>query len=248
VASPSLASAASTAFAVALVALGTWIWVVPEADRRAAAAASTGLAAGTAFPVRLRTLRARITGRIGLGPASRRRQAQERLLVIRALGALAAELESGQPIGTAMRRAGGDPSVWPVSVGALKMDGDVASALATDAFRHPVLQQLAACWQVGADSGAGLAAAVARLAASARSAEDVRVDLEGQLAGPRASARMLAVLPFVGIGFGMMLGSDPLAWLLTSVPGRLCLLAGVTLTALGTWWTGRIARRVERML
>ena len=86
------------------------------------------------------------------------------------------------------------------------------------------------------------------LAATARAAEDVRVDLEGQLAGPRASARLLAGLPFVGIAFGMMLGSDPLAWLLTSLPGRACLLVGLVLTALGTWWTGRIAQRVERLL
>ena len=111
-----------------------------------------------------------------------------------------------------------------------------------------MLRQLAACWQVGADTGAGLAASVGRLAATARAAEDVRVDLEGQLAGPRATARMLALLPLVGIGFGMMLGSDPLAWLLGTTPGRLCLLAGVILTAVGTVWTGRIAARVERLL
>ena len=60
----------------------------------------------------------------------------------------------------------------------------------------------------------------------ARSSEDVRVDLEGQLAGPRATARMLALLPLVGIGFGMMLGSDPLSWLLGTTPGRLCLPGG----------------------
>ena len=59
---------------------------------------------------------------------------------------------------------------------------------------------------------------------------------------------MLAVLPLVGIGFGMMLGSDPLAWLVGTMPGRVCLLAGMLLTALGMWWTGRIAARVERLL
>jgi tight adherence protein B len=59
---------------------------------------------------------------------------------------------------------------------------------------------------------------------------------------------MLALLPLVGIGFGMMLGSDPLAWLLGTTPGRLCLLAGLVLTAAGTLWTGRIAARVERLL
>jgi tight adherence protein B len=168
--------------------------------------------------------------------------------VIQALGALAAELEAGQPPRVALRRAGGEPSVWPVAHAAIDMDGGVADALGVDAREHGVLRQLAACWQVGADTGAGLAASVGRLAAAARAAEDVRVDLEGQLAGPRSTARMLAVLPLVGIGFGMMLGSDPLVWLVGTLAGRVCLLTGVLLTALGMWWTGRIAARVERLL
>jgi tight adherence protein B len=197
---------------------------------------------------RLRLLSAWSAARIGLGPASRRRRAAERLRVIQALGALSAELEVGQSPPAALVRVGGEPSVWPSAQGAVRLGGDVADALAVDAVRDPVLAHLSACWRVGAESGTGLAAAVARLAATARSAEDVRVDLEGQLAGPRATARLLAVLPAVGVAFGMMLGSDPLAWLLTSTPGRLCLLSGLVLTAVGTWWTGRIAGRVERLL
>ncbi len=168
--------------------------------------------------------------------------------MIQALGALAAELEVGQSPRAALGRVGGEPSVWPSAAGAARAGGDVAAALAVDAGRDPVLAHLSACWQVGAESGSGLAASVTRLAATARAAEDVRVDLEGQLAGPRATARLLALLPALGIGFGIMLGSDPLAWLLFTVPGRACLLAGVLLTAAGTWWTGRIARRVERLL
>ena len=233
---------------VGLVGLGAWLWPVPRVERRVADVVRPGATAKPALSGRIVAVRDRATARLGLGPAARRSRSRERLRVIQALGALSAELESGQPPGPAMRRAGGDPSVWPAALGALQMDGDVVSALAKDAVRHPVLAQLAACWQVGADSGSGLAAAVGRLAATARAAEDVRVDLEGQLAGPRASARLLAGLPFVGIAFGMMLGSDPLAWLLNSLPGRACLLLGLALTALGTWWTGRIAQRVERLL
>ncbi len=168
--------------------------------------------------------------------------------MIQALGALAAELEAGQPPGAALGRSGGQPSVWPVTLAAVQMAGDVTAALAVDARENGVLRQLAACWQVGADTGAGLAVSVGRIAATARAAEDVRVDLEGQLAGPRATARMLALLPLVGIGFGMMLGSDPLAWLLGTTVGRLCLIVGLLLTVTGAFWTGRIAARVERLL
>ena len=185
---------------------------------------------------------------MGLGPASRRRRAAERVRVIQALGALAAELEAGQPPREALRRSGGEPAVWPSALAAMQLDGDVASALDSDAVHAPVLRQLSACWRVAADSGAGLAEAIVRLAESARSAEDVRIDLEGQLAGPRATARMLAVLPLVGIGFGMMLGADPVSWLVNSTAGRVCLVGGVLLTIVGTWWTGRIAAAVERLL
>jgi tight adherence protein B len=233
--------------AVGLVALAGWLVVPSAADARTQFVGSRQRRRRVTRAALRESMRM-LVGRVGIGPASRRQRAGERVRAIQALGALAAELEVGQPPRDALRRAAGTPPVWPVTLAALQMDGDVLSALAEDARRAPLLRQLAACWQVGAESGAGLAASVGRLAATARSAEDVRVDLEGQLAGPRATARMLAVLPLVGIAFGAMLGSDPLAWLLTSAPGRLCLLAGVTLTGAGTWWTGRIAARVERLL
>lgn len=191
---------------------------------------------------------ARVAGRIGVGPASRRRRAVQRMHVVRALATLAAELEAGQPPREALRRAAGDPPVWPRALASLRFDGDVAAALEVDAEDRPVLAHLAACWRVATDAGTGLAAAVARLAESARTAEDARVDLEGQLAGPRATARLLALLPVVGIGFGVLLGSDPIGWLLTDPLGRTCLGLGVLLTAVGALWTGRIAASVERLL
>jgi tight adherence protein B len=236
------------AAAVALGAAAAWLAVRPWPDARAASPAGAARADGAVAIDQLRRRAVDVVGHVGVGPASRRRRARERLRVIQALGALAAELEAGQPPGAALVRAAGQPPAWPATLTAVRMSGDVVAALGADARDNPVLGQLAACWQVGADAGAGLAASVGRIATTARSAEDVRVDLEGQLAGPRATARMLALLPFVGIGFGMMLGSDPLAWLLGTTPGRLCLLAGLVLTAAGTLWTGRIAARVERLL
>lgn len=193
-------------------------------------------------------LGARLARQVGIGPASRRRRAHERLRVVQALGALAAELQAGQPPLAALDSAGGVPCVWPRALAAVRLGEDVSAALAADAAEHAILRQLAACWQVAAQSGSGLAPAVSQLAGSARTAEDVRVHLEGQLAGPRATARMLAVLPFVGLGFGIMLGANPVGWLTSTPFGWACLVSGLGLAALGTWWTGRIAAAVERML
>lgn len=185
--------------------------------------------------------------RRGVGPGSRRRQARERSRVIQALGTLAAEVEAGLPPEEALVRAAGSPPAWPRAARHARGGGDVPAALLEDAAEQPVLAQLSACWRI-ASRGSGLADAVRQLAATARASEDVRVEMEGQLAGPRATARLLSVLPLVGMGLGMMLGSDPLGWLLSTGPGRLCLGAGVLLTAVGAWWTARIAAAVERLL
>lgn len=231
---------------VALSLVAGWLLVMPVAERRARRIGSLG---PPPAPTRdlLDRLRA-IAGRIGVGPASRRRRAAERVRVIQALGALAAELEAGQAPDEALRRSCGEPPVWPTALAALQLDGDVPAALEDDASTAPVLRQLSACWRVAADSGAGLASAIGRLAESARQAENVRVDLEGQLAAPRATARMLAGLPIIGIGFGVMLGADPITWLVATTVGRACLVGGALLTVVGMWWTGRIAASVERLL
>jgi len=182
------------------------------------------------------------------GAAARRRRSRERLRLVHALAALAADLQAGQPPTSALGTVGGPATPWPAGAAAARMGEDVVSALTQDGAQNPVLLHLAACWQVAIESGTGLAAAVAQLADSARAAEDVRVQLEAELAGPRATARTLAFLPLVGMGFGVMMGADPLGWLLGSPIGWGCLVMGSALTALGAWWTARIAARVEAML
>lgn len=232
--------------AVLLAMAAAWLVVVPPQRVRLVAVLAGGSVSGS-LRTRVQRLGASAVARVGLGPASRRRRAEGRVRAVQALGALAAELESGQPPQVALVRACGRPPVWPHALSAVRLDGDVAEALERDAHRHEVLRQAAACWRI-ADHGSGLAASMTRVAASARVAEDVRVEMEGQLAGPRATARTLAILPLVGMGFGVMLGSDPIGWLLGSTAGRACLGVAIGLTVLGTWWTGRIASAVERQL
>jgi tight adherence protein B len=86
------------------------------------------------------------------------------------------------------------------------------------------------------------------LAEASRAAEEVRGELEVQLAGPRATARTLATLPLIGLLLGILMGADPVSWLLGSAIGLGCLAGGVVLTGVGIIWTGRIASAVERQL
>ncbi len=234
----------TTVIAAALMAAAVTLLIPSAPDARA-----LGLAPCRRDPWSVRALPAvrAALGRVGVGPASRRQQAAARARVIRALSTLAAELDAGLSPVEALIRSSGQPSVWPRASRAAQWGGGIAEALDLDAVQSPVLAQVAACWRVGA-RGAGLADSLRQVAATARSAEDVRVEMEGQLAGPRATARVLALLPLVGLALGTMLGSDPLSWLVTTLPGHLCLAAGAILTAVGMWWTGRIAVSVERRL
>lgn len=184
-----------------------------------------------------------------LRPGSRRRQsATARRAGIVALAALVAELHAGRPPSQALAAVDGAERVWPAALAAVRMDADVAEALRIDGEHLPVARSLAACWEVSAHTGAGLTAAVDRLAEAARAAEEVRGQLAAQLAGPRATARTLALLPVLGIAMGQVAGVDPLGWLLTSPAGLLCLLAGAVLDLVGLLWTQRIAARVEAEL
>lgn len=183
-------------------------------------------------------------------PGARRRKAARRQAVIEAVGSWAAELRAGQAPLVGLARAFGDTRFIPRALAASAWGGDVALALRADAqsLDDATLRGLAACWAVASDTGAGLADSLDRLAASARHEEDIRVQLQAHLAAPRATARMLAGLPVLGLLLGMGLGGDPLAWLLSTVPGLACVIGGVGLTAAGLWWTARIARNVERAL
>jgi len=226
-----------TLIAALLVAGAVALFIRPDPGRRLSSVlggvTETGIP--SAVPHRL----SRVWGRA-------RRRRDERMRAIEALGALAAELKAGAP----PQRALGDTGelAWPLACGAVRFDGDVTAALRRDAERLPLLAPLAACWAVSAQQGSSLEISVSRLVEQARVTEDVRVQLEAQLAGPRATARILMLLPIFGIAMGMMMGVDPLGWLLRTLPGLACLIGGCALASAGYWWTSRIVAGVEDLL
>jgi tight adherence protein B len=161
---------------------------------------------------------------------------------------MAAELTAGRTPQEALRWAGDvDSDLGKTISGAVKYDHDVPAVLRRTAS-HPgaeSLARLAACWQVSASSGAGLARAVDRLAHTLQAEEAQRRELAAQLAGPRATARLLAVLPAFGLLLGAGLGADPLHVLLATPYGLACLTVGLTLNVAGVLWTERIAHAAE---
>ena len=167
--------------------------------------------------------------------------------VLDLLAGLAAELRAGREPRVALATSCGSAPVLlaPVAAAARSPVTDPAAALDLVA-REPgagALADLAVTWRVVADTGAGLAGPVDRLASTARAEAAVRREVAAQLAGPRATAALLAGLPLAGVGLGAVLGADPVGFLAGTPPGRGCLLAGVLLVAAGTTWTEAIARR-----
>lgn len=187
------------------------------------------------------------------GRLRRRRQAQAAAeAVTELLGALALELWAGRPPGAALESAAallpGPPLAGLTrAVAAASVGSDVATALqaAADDPGASALRALAACWAATSSTGGGLAAAVDRLADAGRAERAHRDEVRAALAGPRATARVLAVLPLVGIGLGQLLGADPVH-VLTASPLGLGLLAGaVVFDAAGLAWTAAIVRHAE---
>jgi len=175
--------------------------------------------------------------------------AGNRAAVVELCAALAAELRAGRPPVDALTRAavGGRRAVAGRALAAAGRGGDLVTALRADAEQPgaEALRRLAACWQVAHGRGAGLATAVERLGDGLRSEQEHRRDVAAELAGARATARILAVLPLVGLLMGAGFGARPLDVLLRSPHGVACLLAGAVLVAAGLLWTERISRAAE---
>lgn len=212
----------------------------------ATAVAALVLAGPVAAVLSLIGVQAVVRRRTGRAVAARRQE--ERSGAAEALAVLSSELRAGRTTSSALWAASA------VAVGALG-DGLSAAAAAGDLGADPaealiratahsavpeVLRGLAACWQVCASTGSSLAAAVDRLSASIRAEQAQRLAVASELAGPRATAAMLGLLPLAGIGLAAGLGARPLHVLLHTPVGIACLGLGLGLEWLGMRWTGRL--------
>lgn len=172
-------------------------------------------------------------------------------------GTVAGDLRAGRPPHAALADAleAADWLRTPALAGAARLvlsaarfGGDVGHALRAAARLGSGLSGLAAvaaCWQVAVDGGAGLAEALDRVAMALRAEADRADDLRAQLAGPRSTAVLLALLPAFGLVLGTALGAAPAKVLLHTPVGMMCLVSGVFLEWAGLAWTARIVRAAE---
>lgn len=86
-----------------------------------------------------------------------------------------------------------------------------------------------------------MAATLEAVADGMASDDAVRTVVAGELAGPRATGKLMAVLPLVGLALGYALGGDPVRFLLGGLLGWCCLVGGALLAAVGVMWVEALA-------
>ncbi|WP_194904561.1 type II secretion system F family protein [Quadrisphaera sp. INWT6] len=179
------------------------------------------------------------------------------VVVARAAAEVAALLRAGAPPVAAWAPQRWDPGAGPAPLGGVldraaraAFRGDDLAAELRSGARPPraaaALDALALAWRTSETTGAPAAAVLDRLVTSLlddAGAQDAR---DAALAGPRATARLLAVLPLAGVVLGVLVGADPVGVLLGTVPGRWCAAVGVLATVLGWVWTALLVRAAER--
>ncbi|MCK1795131.1 type II secretion system F family protein [Streptomyces sp. XM4193] len=193
-------------------------------------------------------LGAAVAVRRGLRSRARRLEADRReAAVVELCVEVAAELRAASQPQQALLAVGvaglGPPGAAVLA--AARFGGDLPGALRSAAGEPGGggLGGVAACWQVAAEGGSGLAAGLDRVAHALRLERDQREDLQAQLAGPRATVSILAGLPLLGVSMGTAMGADPLGVLLHTPVGWVLLAASSGLELLGALWARAIVRR-----
>ena len=161
---------------------------------------------------------------------------------IAALDLLAAELRAGVLPAAALAGLEEEiPVLRPAAVAA-SSGGDVVAALRLAGERPgaEALVDLAAAWHVAERAGAPLAAVLDRVATAARDDAEADREVAAEAAPARATGRLMAVLPVLGLGLGAGMGADPVQVITGTMLGALCLCGGVVLAAAGVVWVDRI--------
>jgi tight adherence protein B len=108
------------------------------------------------------------------------------------------------------------------------------------------LDRLAGAWALAERHGIALAGPAAAVAHDLRARSRLAGGLRARLAGPRATAAVLAGLPVLGVLLGEGIGARPWAVLTAAGVGQVLLVVGVGLVCAGLAWTERIVAGVTR--
>jgi tight adherence protein B len=210
----------------------------------AVVAAGAGLLMSTPVVAALAAVCGGATGR-ALGRRSLALAADRRCrALVESLGALAAELRAGRPLVEATVAAVDgcpDPELADALGPVLRLGRPPPGPVADEPTR--ALARVAAAVRLSTSTGCSLAAVVIAVEDDLRARLHAEQELRSAVAGPRASATVLAGLPVLGLLMGSGVGADPWRVLTTTGTGTVLLVLGVGLELTGLAWSARLARR-----
>jgi tight adherence protein B len=182
-----------------------------------------------------------------------------------ALGVLVAELRAGAHPGAAVRAAADTHTDRPSTVSSMasnvptdvvralsavaaaaSLGGDVPAVLrgAGPAPLRSWLGRLADAWSLADRYGIPLADLLEAVRSDTEHRVRFTAEVQARLAGPRATASMLAGLPLLGLALGHAVGADPLRVLCETPVGQVLLVIGTGLACAGVQWSARLVSRV----
>ncbi|MFS8099765.1 type II secretion system F family protein [Lentzea alba] len=216
-----------------------WVWLT-------AVAATTYLVAGLGGLIAGAVLTAVIYHIVKQGRRNKAlRQATEALS--NGLGGVVDELRAGAHPAVAAEGAAQDTpapaaEVLKAAAATSRLGGDVERTLKD--LRQPLLEsavdQLAKAWHVSAKHGVALADVLDATRRDLDQRAAFQRQVHARMAGPRASAAVLAGLPVFGVLLGELSGARPLEVLLNTTAGQVLIVLGAVFLAAGLWWTKRI--------
>lgn len=171
---------------------------------------------------------------------------QGRLLA--ALEVMIAELRVGAHPAHACRAAADDcgtttatSAMLQMMAGRAALGGDVAGGIEAAGGREwGSWQRVAVAWRTAEQYGLPMAELLTSVRADLLARHRFRERTKAALAGAKATALVLALLPLLGIGLGQAMGAEPLAVLLGGGLGGILLVTGVALVCGGLLWSRRI--------
>ncbi len=129
---------------------------------------------------------------------------------------------------------------------ATRLGGDATTVLADEAAQDAELAgplgRMARAWSLAERHGVALADLLDAVRRDVEHGAASARDVEAKMAGPRATAAVLAALPVLGVALGEAVGASPLRVFRDGWGGQVLLLIGVGLLCAGVAWTGRLTR------
>ena len=172
------------------------------------------------------------------------KQAKE---VARAAQVLESLLALGHVPISALSLASGECPIFEPAVAAVRMGGDPWEIMEhmSKVPGQAGLVQIGQAWRVCQVSGASMRESLETVRKNLEEDANTAGVIAGELAGPRATGQILAVLPLFGMGMAYAVGANPTQFFTEGVLGRSCLLLGIGLGCLGLVWSELVAQRAS---